>query len=61
MRCLPDDGPDAPCRRCKGSNDDCVYETSMRGRRRNQKADALAKSVKQMESTLVRQNGQVLR
>ena len=27
----------------------------MRGRRRNQKADALAKSVKQMESTLVRE------
>lgn len=53
MRCEPaPDGDESKCKRCRAGGHDCVFEESQRGRRKNQKTDAMAKSIKNMESTL---------
>ena len=53
MRCEPTGNPDdTKCKRCKNGNHDCIFEESQRGRRKNQKADAMARSIKNMENTL---------
>lgn len=53
MRCEPAaDGDESKCKRCRAGGHECVFEESQRGRRKNQKTDAMAKSIKNMESTL---------
>ena len=53
MRCEPTGNPDdTKCKRCKNGGHDCIFEESQRGRRKNQKADAMARSIKNMENTL---------
>ncbi|KAK9896743.1 hypothetical protein P389DRAFT_172123 [Cystobasidium minutum MCA 4210] len=53
MRCEPSpDGDESKCKRCKAGGHECIFEESQRGRRKNQKTDAMAKSIKNMENTL---------
>ncbi|KAK4050348.1 hypothetical protein OIO90_005141 [Microbotryomycetes sp. JL221] len=50
MRCVGAEDP--PCKRCKNSGQQCIFEESQRGRRSNRKTDMMAKSLKRLESTL---------
>lgn len=53
MRCEPAEGPDqSKCKRCRQGGHECIFEESQRGRRKNQKTDAMARALKNMESTL---------
>lgn len=53
MRCEPSpDGDQSKCKRCRAGGHECIFEESQRGRRKNQKTDAMAKSIKNMENTL---------
>lgn len=53
MRCEPaPDGDESKCKRCRAGGHECVFEESQRGRRKNIKADAMAKSIRNMENTL---------
>lgn len=53
MRCEPAEGEDqSKCKRCRQGGHECIFEESQRGRRKNQKTDAMARSLKNMESTL---------
>ncbi|KAK4051002.1 hypothetical protein OIV83_003131 [Microbotryomycetes sp. JL201] len=50
MRCVGAEDP--PCKRCRNSGQQCIFEESQRGRRSNRKTDMMAKSLKRLESTL---------